>query len=66
LDRKDWLIKEFQWHVARHDKNMDYQSKVLREQALAFIGAFTSIEALALTTAHAMQQEQKTTRRSGS
>lgn len=61
MDRKDWFIKQAQASIARHDQNMDYQSKVLREQTLAFLNRYMSPDHLALTVAHSLRhQEEKT------
>lgn len=49
MDRKAYWIKQCQGYIAQHDEHMDYQSKVLREQALAFIERYSSIEQLAST-----------------
>lgn len=35
MDRKDWLIKQAQASIARQNKNLDYQTKVLYNQVRA-------------------------------
>ncbi len=58
VDRKDWLIKQAVGHIREYDKNMDYQSKMLREQALAFFDRFMNPEQVALAIASSVKQEQ--------
>jgi hypothetical protein len=45
-------------YIREQDKNMDYQSKRLREQALAFFDRFMNPEDLALVIAISVKQEQ--------
>lgn len=57
MNSKDYRIKQAQALISEYDKNMDWQSKVLREQALAFIARYSSIDTLALTLADSLKPE---------
>lgn len=56
MDRKSFWIRQAVSHIREQDKNMDYQSKALREQALAFFNHFMTEEQLALSVARSLKQ----------
>jgi hypothetical protein len=55
MNRKSQLIKEAQRHIARHNENLDYDTKVLYNQVRALASRLTD-EELAKAIQNALPQ----------
>ena len=55
MDRKDWLIKQAQASIVKHNQNLDYQTKVLYNEVRA-VTKRLSPEELALVLVKVSQQ----------
>ena len=56
MNRKNLMIKEFQAHTRRLNKDMDYDSKVLQDRARAIVLGLLSEEQVAKVIQNSLTQ----------